>query len=58
MSKTKTYEVVGTQAVDGHQPGEKYEAKYDAAHEQYLITAGHVAPVKKSTPDPAPAEEE
>jgi hypothetical protein len=40
--KRKTYRVTGPHAVDGNAPGTEYQAAYSAAHEQYLITAGHV----------------
>ena len=41
-TETKRYRVVGGHPVDGHPPGDTYEADYSAEHEQYLITAGHI----------------
>jgi hypothetical protein len=56
MSKQK-YEVTGTQAVHGHQPGETFTADLDPEQERFLIEVGHIskagaaAPAKEETPD-------
>lgn len=36
------YRVSGIQPVDGHKPGDEYEASYPEAHELYLLTGGHL----------------
>lgn len=48
--KRKTYRVAGSQAVDGHQPGDEFTAAYPSAHERYLLTGGHLTLVKGGKP--------
>jgi hypothetical protein len=37
------YEVVGTHAVHGHEPGTTFSAELSAEQEQQLIDGGHLA---------------
>lgn len=47
----QTYKVIGPRAVDGHQPGEKYEADYPAVKAAQLVAGGHIKVVAKEKDD-------
>lgn len=44
---SKRYRVTGTQPVDGHKPGDEFNAVVPAARERYLLTGGHLTLVQK-----------
>lgn len=46
--KSKSYRVVGQQPVLDHQPGEKFDAKLDEAHEEFLVGIGAIEVVSSS----------
>lgn len=49
--KKKTYKVIGVAEVDGHAPGETFEAALDEEREEFLVSMGAIeetaSPAKK-----------
>lgn len=50
MARNKHYRVSGTQAIDGHAPGDEFKAAYSPEHERYLLTGGHIERVQSGKP--------
>lgn len=58
----RTYRNVGTSQVDGHDPGETFQAAIPRGREALLFAGGHIEPVNDTDPtepsDEAPADED
>jgi hypothetical protein len=52
----KRYRLSGTQRVDGHSPGDVFEASYSEEHELYLLQGGHLELVQADPSDDGNAD--
>ena len=50
------YRVSGNHHVDGHTPGDVFEASYSEAHELYLLQGGHLELVQADPSDDGDAD--
>lgn len=51
------YRVSGNHHVDGHPPGDVFEASYSEEHELYLLQGGHLELVQADPSDDGNADE-